>query len=84
MGLFGNMFDMNQDGKMDTFEKAAELASFAMIMDCIDEGVEDPEVERITELQEAGLNPEELEFMDEDTRRDVLESAGLDPDAFDF
>ena len=25
-----------------------------------------------------------LEFMDEDTRRDVLESAGLDPDAFDF
>ena len=24
-GIFGNMFDMNRDGKMDAFERAMEL-----------------------------------------------------------
>lgn len=38
----------------------------------------------MTELEEAGLDPEELEFMDDDERREVLEAAGLDPDEFDF
>ena len=33
MGLFGNLFDFNGDGKMDTFEQAAEFATFASIMD---------------------------------------------------
>lgn len=36
------------------------------------------------ELQEAGLDAEELEFMDPWDRRGVLEDAGLDPDDFDF
>ena len=33
---------------------------------------------------EAGLNYDELEFMDPEERRKVLEDAGLDPDEFDF
>ena len=37
-----------------------------------------------SELEEAGLDPEELEFMSERERREVLEEAGLDPDDFDF
>ena len=37
-----------------------------------------------SELELAGLDPEELEYMDEDERREVLEEAGLDPDDFDF
>ena len=36
------------------------------------------------ELELAGLDSEELEYMDEDERREVLEEAGLDPDDFDF
>lgn len=26
MGLFGDLFDFNNDGKLDSFEKAAELS----------------------------------------------------------
>ena len=36
------------------------------------------------ELDMAGLDRLELEFMDEDERREALEDAGLDPDDFDF
>ena len=31
----------------------------------------------------AGLDVNELEYMDEDERRDALEDAGLDPDDYD-
>ena len=30
------------------------------------------------------MDPEELEFMDDDERREILEAAGLNPDDFDF
>lgn len=33
MGLFGNLFDFNGNGKLDTLEKAAELATLASIME---------------------------------------------------
>jgi hypothetical protein len=36
------------------------------------------------ELEMAGLDRFELEMMDEDERREVLEDAGLDPDDYDF
>lgn len=38
----------------------------------------------MTELELAGINPEELEFMDGEERREVLEAAGLNPDDYDF
>lgn len=44
----------------------------------------DEEDEDLTELEEAGLDPKELEFMDDNERREVLEAAGLDSDEFDF
>ena len=31
MSIFGNLFDLNRDGKMDSFEKAAELGFLAHI-----------------------------------------------------
>ena len=46
--------------------------------------INDEEDEDLTELKEAGLDPEELEYMDDDERREILEAAGLDPDEFDF
>lgn len=31
MSIFGNLFDLNRDGKMESFEKAAELGFLAHI-----------------------------------------------------
>lgn len=28
MGLFGDLFDFNRDGRLDSFERAAEFAAF--------------------------------------------------------
>ncbi|MFR2794980.1 MAG: hypothetical protein ACLTBS_11055 [Eisenbergiella sp.] len=36
------------------------------------------------ELLAAGLDIDELEFMDPDERAELLEAAGLDPDDYDF
>ena len=32
MGLFGNLFDFNGDGKLDSFEKAAEFGMFMQMI----------------------------------------------------
>ena len=32
-GLFGDLFDFNHDGKLDGFERAAEFAAFASMLD---------------------------------------------------
>ena len=32
-GFFGGLFDFNGDGKLDSFERAADFASFAELMD---------------------------------------------------
>lgn len=36
------------------------------------------------DITSAGLDATELEYMDEDERREALEDAGLDPDDYDF
>lgn len=77
-GLFGDLFDFNHDGKLDTFEQAAEFATFASIMDA------EEARERADELEMSGLDIDDLDMMDEDKRRDALEDAGLDPDDFDL
>ncbi len=33
MGIFGDIFDFNHDGKMDAFEKAAEFSFLMNMMD---------------------------------------------------
>lgn len=45
---------------------------------------EDPEEDCDFELESAGLFREDLESMDEDERREVLEQAGLNPEEFEF
>ena len=77
LGLFGDMFDFNGDGEMDSFERAAEFAF-------LDEMMNDEEEEEETELELSGLDPDELEFMNPYERREALEDAGLDPDDYDF
>ena len=63
-----DLFDINRDGDVDTFERAIGLAAIATILD---------EEEDTTELELSG-------FMEAEERRQVLEDAGLDPDDYDF
>lgn len=78
MGLLGNLFDLNGDGKLDAMEQAAEFSFLEHMLeeDTVQEEVEDA-------LEEAGFTLEELQFMDADERREALEEAGLDPDEFE-
>ena len=79
--LFGGLFDFNDDGHIDTFERGAEIA---IVTSVLDDSQDFENEDEMTELELSGLDPEELEFMDEDERGEVLEDAGLDPDEFDF
>ena len=76
-GLFGDLFDFNHDGNMSAFERAAEM-SF------LHEMISDEKECEETDLELSGLDPDELDFMDPDERREVLEDTGLDPDEYDF
>ena len=73
-GIFGSLFDFNGDGKMDVFERTAEFAF-------LDEITKE---DQRTEFEMSGLDADELEFMDADERREILEDAGLDPDDYYF
>ena len=75
-GFFGDIYDFNHDAELDVVERAADFTMFSLLMDATDEGR--------TELEMAGIDPEELEIMSADERRKVLEEAGLVPDDYDF
>ena len=40
-GFFGDLFDFNGDGKLDTFEKAADFGLFCQIMEDDEDDDED-------------------------------------------
>lgn len=83
--LFGNTaFDLNRDGKIDACETAFINDTFYEDTHGISSGsYDDDEDDVIDELDLAGLDRDELSFMDEDERREALEDAGLDADDFD-
>ena len=85
--LFGNSaFDLNRDGKIDAAEWAFINDTLFEDNNGISSGssFDDDEDDDITdEIEMAGLDRDELEFMDADERREALEDAGLDPDDFD-
>lgn len=37
MGIFGDLFDFNRDGKLDALESAAEFGAFMNMLDSEDE-----------------------------------------------
>ncbi|MBQ3165677.1 MAG: hypothetical protein IJC02_14300 [Lachnospiraceae bacterium] len=73
-----HLFDFNHDGELDGMERVAEFAFADSFFH------EDEDEEIMTDLELAGLEPEELEYMDEHERKELLEDAGLDPDDYDF
>lgn len=88
--LFGDMFDFNHDGELDTFERAMELEFWEDLGRKTEPADDEDETELEMsgldplELERSGLDPIELEFMDPDERREALEDAGLDPEEYDF
>ena len=83
--------DFNKDGEVDATEEFMGMemlcssreeheALFGDAGDFDDDSSEDFD----DELEMAGLDRDELEFMDEDERRETLEDAGLDPDDYEF
>lgn len=91
MGFFNsNVFDFNGDGKVDGFEtyvglqmmagsrqEATALTGDDTFYTRSDDLEEDDEL--VEELEMAGLDAE-LEYMDEDERREAIADAGLDAD----
>ena len=45
MGILGSLFDFNNDGKLDAFEKAAELGMLMQIIESEEQEEEDEETE---------------------------------------
>ena len=82
--LFGNTpFDLNHDGKIDACETAFINDTFFEDHNGISSGSYDEDDEIEDELEMAGLDRDELEFMDPEERREALEDAGFDADDFD-
>lgn len=78
---YDRTFDMDRDGKLDRGERFPKMEFETSIFD----KKEDPfEEDQEDVLSVAGLDQSDLEFMDDDERREALEDAGLDSDDFDF
>ena len=87
--------DFNRDGEVDGFETYVGLQmmagsrqeAIALTGDDAfytgSDSLEEDEDELTDELEMAGLDVDELEYMDEDERREALEDAGLDPADYD-
>jgi len=73
-GFFGGIFDFNNDGKLEGLERAAD---FGMFMNMVDSAKEDElesagldmgeldlmdEDERISAIEDAGLDPDDFDF----------------------
>lgn len=78
-GFLGDIFDVNHDGELDGFERTLDYMAFEDLT-----SVDSEEEDLDDDIELAGLSREELEWMDEDERREALEDAGLDPDDYDF
>ena len=76
--LYDSDFDFDGDGELDGYESA--------VMDDIVFGHDDSnsDTEEDDDFTCVGLDRTELEYMDEDERREAIEDAGLDPDDYDF
>lgn len=83
MGLFGNLFDLNFDGKATPFE---ELVGIHIMNQCNTSNRSNPSPPRHYGCppRTDDLNLDELALMDEDERSEYLEEVGYDPDAFEF
>lgn len=85
--------DFNGDGEVDSTERffademlcSSREEHVALFGDAGDFGEEvDEDEEKEDDLMYAGLDRDDLEMMEPEDRREVLEEAELDPDDYDF
>ena len=87
-----DVFDFDGSGELEADERmaAAEILCTsaeeheAFFGDACDFATSDSDDELEDDLTIAVLDIHELEFMDEDERREAIEDAGLDPDDYDM
>ena len=72
------MLDWNGNGERDSFDLAMDL----MVLDEFEREEREEQLE--IELIGTGYDRDDLAWMDEDERDDILWDAGLDPDDYDF
>lgn len=72
------MLDWNGNGERDSFDLAMDL----MVLDEFEREEREEQLE--FELSNTGYDRDDLAWMDEDERDDILWDAGLDPDDYDF
>ena len=85
MGPYDSLFDRNHDGVLD-FNERLDMDDYYDRINGVgiyENTSSDEEDDLETELEEAGLDIDELEMMDEEERAQALEDAGLDPDEWD-
>ena len=80
---FDKMFDIDRDGKLDSWERAAQFQFMDEMMKNDGKSIFNDD-DKSDIFADVGLDYDELEFMDPEERREVLEDAGLDLDEFDF
>ena len=85
MGFFDrDLFDFNGDGKTDGFETYVGLQMMACSrQEAIALTGDDTFYAGSDDLEKDNELIDELEYMDEDERREALEDAGLDPDDYE-
>ena len=75
MGLFGDPFDRNRDGKMDWGERARKAAFLSHLADEFEEDELLTDDEK--KLKRAGIDPELFDLDDDFEKRDCLLLAGV-------
>lgn len=78
--FYDRSYDFDGDGTLNAYEYS--VMDDEMFSSGDADSLEDDDLD--DELEIAGLDPYELENMDEEERIEALEDAGLDPDDFDF
>ena len=80
------MFDRDHDGELDFHERLDMDDYYDRVngLGIYENTSSNEEDDLETELEEAGLDIDDLDMMDDEERAQALEDAGLDPDDWDI